>query len=252
MPAYKRTDWNDIIQQVNDVLQNPPPDTDCEPLPTLDEVGPNHRWSKADIQEVQDALKATCEDISFDTIPELWKQSIIDEINEAIEQAWCDCEPDDEPDCEQADIDAENGLEFALFNNGPPKVVSNCLGTDTPPIPLAPLIHGLTFGQPDIFNRVWRVVRRNHQNNGVVTQSSPLASGILSCQGVVTYTGSVELTTAAGINVTCSDCFSTGCEFALAEAALAVGTQPTVFYNTYHLIIDTAAAFCRASGDDCP
>jgi len=93
MGAFKRQDWNDLIAAVNDTLQNPPENTDCDPIGPIDEVDPDHIWTKSDVLEVQGALQQTCPDISFDDIPDLWKQSIIDEINDAIGQAWCNCEP---------------------------------------------------------------------------------------------------------------------------------------------------------------
>src|SRR5690242_2693726 len=96
--AFKRSEWNDLIDAVNEVLQNPPGETDCNPLPALEHVGPGTIWRKSHIKQVQDALKATCDSISFNTIPDLWKQSIVDEINTAIGQAWCNCEPEDD-DC---------------------------------------------------------------------------------------------------------------------------------------------------------
>jgi len=87
--VWKLTDWNDIIQQVNDLAQNP--DAGCDPIDPLEEVEAPHRWSKTDIQEVQDKLKEICEDNTFADTPDLWKQSIIDEINDAIDLGWCDC-----------------------------------------------------------------------------------------------------------------------------------------------------------------
>lgn len=247
---FTREDWNNIINSVNGVITNAPAETDCESLPPIDTVGPGHLWSKSDIQEVQDALRATCPSISFSEIPDLWKQSIVDEINEAIGQAWCDCEPD-EDECDEEAIAAEDGLEILIFDNGPAKVVSTCLGTDTPPIALAPLINGLVVGAPGILARGWRVVRRNHRNDGVVTQSSALASGTLSCQGVVSYGGIVQLTTAAGVAVACGDCESEGCADALADAADQVANSPTVFYNSYHLILSTSSAFCNPEDVPC-
>jgi hypothetical protein len=89
--VLKRSDWNDIIQQVNDLSSNP--DAGCDPIePPLEEVGPDHKWSKTDISTVQDRLKEICEENEFDEIPDLWKQRTIDEINEAIARGWCDCE----------------------------------------------------------------------------------------------------------------------------------------------------------------
>lgn len=89
------TSWNGLIREVNEVLENPPPDTDCEPLPPIDEVEADHIWTIGDIEEVQDALKETCPDIEFPGELVYWSKTTLDEIDEAIDQAWCDCEPDE-------------------------------------------------------------------------------------------------------------------------------------------------------------
>jgi hypothetical protein len=246
--AFKRSDWNDLVRSVNEILQNPPPDTDCDPLPALEEVGEKHRWSKADIQAMQDALKATCPDISFSPIPQLWKQSILDEINEAIGQAWCNCEDDN--DCTPEKIASEHGMEFFLYNNGPPRVISSCLGNDTPDIPLSSFINGMQVGQPNIYDRVWRVQRRNHYNDGHMSTSSPLAVGIVSCQGIVTYTGPAGVSTVAGSLVFC-DC-SDFCMEHIANLQAMIPNIPSQFYSTYHLILDSSGASCRVPGDACP
>jgi len=175
MPAFKRTDWNGIIQQVNDVLQNPP--TGCDPLPTIEEVGLKHRWSKADIQEVQDALISTCPDITFEAIPELWKQSIIDEITDAIGQAWCDC------DCDLDPIPSEDGLEFTFFTQGAGPLVD-------PPdeVLLSSLINGLTLGEPGIDGRTWAFFERVNLGGNEI-ESDELVIQPLPCDGIVFYSG---------------------------------------------------------------
>lgn len=86
---WTREDWNEIIRRVNQLAENPDPG--CQPESTLEEVGPDHIWSKSDIRQVHDLLKRICGDNEFEDIPDLWKQSIIDEINEAIDRGWCDC-----------------------------------------------------------------------------------------------------------------------------------------------------------------
>ena len=91
--VWTRDDWNQLIRDVNSVLQNPPASTSCSPIDPLDEVDEGHVWTKSDIREVQDKLKQTCADISFDDIPDKWLQSIIDDINTAKSSAWCGCNP---------------------------------------------------------------------------------------------------------------------------------------------------------------
>jgi len=89
MGAFTLDNWNDIIRQVNDLAQNPP--DGCDPVDTLEEAEAPHKWSKDDIQQVQDNLTEICKDNSFSDIPDLWKQDTIDEINDAISQGWCNC-----------------------------------------------------------------------------------------------------------------------------------------------------------------
>lgn len=58
--------------------------------PPLELVEANHIWSKDDISEIQGRLQQICEDNNFtDPIPNLWKQSIIDEIEAAIATGCC-------------------------------------------------------------------------------------------------------------------------------------------------------------------
>jgi len=94
MGVYTRTDWNSIIQQVNDLCENPPEDTDCDPLETLEEVEEDHIWTKGDIQQVRDKLTEICDENAFAENLDYWKQTTIDEINEAIANGWCNCEPE--------------------------------------------------------------------------------------------------------------------------------------------------------------
>ncbi len=35
---YKITDWNNLVEAVNEILQNPPEGTDCEAIDELDTV----------------------------------------------------------------------------------------------------------------------------------------------------------------------------------------------------------------------
>lgn len=100
--VWTRQDWNNIIQQVNDLAQNPPEGTDCEPLDTLSEVDPEHIWTRGDITSVQDKLIEICKDNTFSAELRLWAQDIIDEINAAIANGWCDCEEECLPECSNA------------------------------------------------------------------------------------------------------------------------------------------------------
>lgn len=247
---FKRDDWNALIDDVNEVITHPPADTDCEPRPALEHVGPNTIWRKSHIREVQEAIKATCSEIQFDTIPDLWQQSILDEIRNKLEQAWCDCEPDDEP-CTQAKIQAEHGAQFSIFQNGPPRI--NCNGDDGVDLFVRDFINGRQFGQPGIFLRVWRLFRFNHRNDGIIQQSSALASGVLSCQGILTYTGNQLMHTTSGVH--CGACCP-GAQDQFCQDVLVICNdllnQPSTFYSEWKIIIDTQNAFCKLPNDDCP
>ncbi len=93
---YSIDNWNLLIRDVNDILTNP--DEGCEPLDPLEEVEDPHLWAVKDINEVRDALKETCPDISFGEELVLWNEEIIDEIENQMEEAWCDCGEPDEDD----------------------------------------------------------------------------------------------------------------------------------------------------------
>jgi len=87
--------WNDLVRRVNAVLENPPPDTTCEPIAPLPEVDECHQWSTQDITDMQDALKEACDTNEFTPVVECdkWTVSIIDEIEDAILVGFCDCDP---------------------------------------------------------------------------------------------------------------------------------------------------------------
>jgi hypothetical protein len=99
---WTRDDWNDIIRRVNDLAQNPPDDTDCDPLSTIEEVGPSHVWARSDIEEVQNKLVEICDENTFSAELRLWAQEIIDEIEAAIANGWCGCEEECVPECSNA------------------------------------------------------------------------------------------------------------------------------------------------------
>lgn len=114
MPVYKREGsspneaWNEVIRRVNALIPECP---DVQPLP---EVGLNHRWAKSDIRAVHDKLKELCDENTFSAIPELWKQSIIDEIVAAIDNGACCCEEQ-----ELSDAEGYGGLNsFAVSGSG--------------------------------------------------------------------------------------------------------------------------------------
>ncbi len=91
---YTIDQWNALIRDVNEILENPPEDTTCEPVEPLEEVEDPHIWAVTDIEEVREALEETCPEITFTTELVKWKAEIIDEIETEMAKAWCDCEGD--------------------------------------------------------------------------------------------------------------------------------------------------------------
>ncbi len=86
--------WKELLDQVNDELQDPP--DGCDPIAPIEVPGPEHRWAKSDIREVHDKLDEMPEDcFVWADIPDLWKTSIISDIEEQLPEAWCDCESED-------------------------------------------------------------------------------------------------------------------------------------------------------------
>lgn len=163
MGVWTRPDWNDIIQRVNDLINS---DEACRDVDPLDEVEENHIWTQDDIQQVRDKLQEICEDNEFSEELIYWKQAIIDEINEAIDQGWCDC-------CEICEFGHTQSWNL-LFTiparwdfvcpplNGWPYNPACC----HPPfychfMDWAPSIHGTVVGAPLKKRRYWRVLRLN-------------------------------------------------------------------------------------------
>jgi hypothetical protein len=87
---WTRAKWNDIIERINSLSQNPP--EGCEALAPLVEVPEGHKWSVADIVNIRDRLSAICNENIFSAELVKWKQNIIDEIEIAIANGWCGCD----------------------------------------------------------------------------------------------------------------------------------------------------------------
>lgn len=231
MSVYKRSDWNDLLDSVNSVLQNPPEDTDCEPIDIIPPVGVKHRWSKDDIREVQDKLRETCPDITFSEIPETWKQSIIDEINDALGQAWCDCE-----ECENPTEEDGTEIEIRVLE---PRVRSNCYGDSPDAVDtICSVVGGMQVGKTGVQGRQWRLIRRTSTGG-----SSVITGGSIDCDGIVQCTGSgiIPQVGGYGVFVECPNCSNPECGDALAAAAGTVATLPTL---TYVLRILASSADC--------
>ncbi len=158
--------WNALIDEVNDILQNPPEGTDCEKIDELEHVGPDHKWSKTDIQEVQDKLKETCDSIDFANIPDLWKTSIIDEIKDAMDNdAWCDCKPACSCSCPNAVEPQGPATQYLATYDRYEEFLGTCnepcyqdtCHCDSPVIPCPPDSRGLMDDPPciDILVAAW-------------------------------------------------------------------------------------------------
>jgi hypothetical protein len=93
--------WQELLDQVNTVLQNPP--EGCDPIATIAGPDPDHKWSKADITEVHDRLDTMPGDcFTFQPLPDKWKVSIITDIEGQLSNAWCDCAGDCIQQCSNA------------------------------------------------------------------------------------------------------------------------------------------------------
>ena len=105
--VWKRGDWNDIIDKVNELSTHPPEGTTCTPYYTIDHVEKDHVWTYDDVNAVAILLslinhsESGCPDMMPTVLvpPDpnkpvfVWKQKWIDEINAAIAQGWCGCIP---------------------------------------------------------------------------------------------------------------------------------------------------------------
>ncbi len=84
--VWTHDDWNDIIRRVNERAEQ------CEPGDPLPEAPAGHKWSMSDIMEVRGRLEWLCRNA-----PESWaetwkwKQAVIDELNETIDDCVCGC-----------------------------------------------------------------------------------------------------------------------------------------------------------------
>jgi hypothetical protein len=97
--AFKLSEWNDVIDAINDIRANPPSDTNCDPLPPIEHWENSKPFCKSEVRRVRAAIAETCGSISFPDMdtPQLIKRQLLTQLNDAMGQAWCDCEPDANP-----------------------------------------------------------------------------------------------------------------------------------------------------------
>lgn len=111
---FTREEWNDLVQQVNDKINEDHEDEvhkddgdrPCDPPEEIQEAEEDHIWTRSDIEDMRTALEDMCPNFEMDDMDEpdqLWKTWLIDQIEDGISQAWCDCEKD-ECECEERDI----------------------------------------------------------------------------------------------------------------------------------------------------
>lgn len=238
MAPYKRSDFNDLIDEVNDIITDPP--DGCDPLPAIDHVPEMTIWAKSHIRELQDALIETCPEIEFDDIDDLWRQSTIDEIRDKFGQAWCDCECD--PQQEAGTI-----IELGTFE---PVVFSNCPGYPdafNPPYPRACDFDGFQIAIEGICGRRWQLRR-----NGLTIKSSSInCDGTINCNP--NTTGGNPLIGPTGIAVICTSggppdltgCGTAFCESQLADAEASIASNPELYPTyTFTVHILTNNAYC--------
>ena len=177
---WKRTDWNDIIDRVNDLCTNP--DSGCTGIDPLDDVEADHIWSVDDVQQVRDKLTEICSDNQFNADLRLWKQDIIDEINDAISRGCCNtCCPSDET---TTTIYTAPSLNVT---------VSVCQGSESTNLPvdvygptIASFINGLTVARKGLDYLGWAVFENSTTKLGVVRRW-PCASGQVDLDGKIHY-----------------------------------------------------------------
>lgn len=87
---FKIDQWNKLIEDVNEKLQNPP--GNCDPIDPLDTVEDPYIWLVEDVEKVREKIKQTCPDIEFTKDTVIWKKEIINEIESKMDEMWCDCE----------------------------------------------------------------------------------------------------------------------------------------------------------------
>ncbi|MEN6367680.1 MAG: hypothetical protein ABFC88_12790 [Thermoguttaceae bacterium] len=178
--AWKREDWNDIIRQVNELAQNP--DDGCDPQDELEEVEENHIWTSGDIEDVRDKLMAICNENEFNADTTLWKQDIIDEINDAIGKGWCNC----------CDADEQEPIVIPLLDGaGTLWPGGNCCGnngTEPPPgyhaqweavhqgFSLTGALNGQAFAPDGYKGRRWWVAGWYDYHEFIGAKSDPYAA----------------------------------------------------------------------------
>lgn len=234
--AFQRSQWNALINQVNSVRASPPSNTDCEPLPPIDEVPAGTIWGRSHITQVQNALAETCGSISFSEPQSgLWDQGILNEISGQLGSAWCDCEDDCDPH-------SEENVEWELFTQGV-EVFSNCAGRAAPAQLPASSFIGDKQLEPGKIGRLWIITARR-----TGFPADERARGRVACSGELEDPISDNgIFDATGITVFCTgSCSDPDCQAAIQDAENDLGDSIPA---TYFLSIMTVSAECMP---ECP
>lgn len=88
--------WNSLLGRINNLASWPP--EGCDPVAELPLVTAPHKWTVQDIAAAQDKLKEICSENTFTTAAPgapggKWRKLYIDELDAAIDNGWCNCEP---------------------------------------------------------------------------------------------------------------------------------------------------------------
>ena len=179
---YSIDDWNGLIRAVNNILQNPPTKTDCDPIASIDEVSDPHLWSVSDIEGVRNKLIQTCPDISFSEPMELWTPGMIDEIASALGQTWCDCEEE----CTDEFKHEENGTQIVIADYEY-TIYHGCGGPYPQPGGIdASTLEGMQAAKPGL---KWRSVIVKYEPEELWGGNIGRGIGI-NCDGTLGYPGS--------------------------------------------------------------
>ena len=142
--------WGEFINDVNEILQDPP--SGCDPISIIEPVEECHRWSKSDIREVHDKLnEMPGECFDFDDVPDLWKTSIISDVEDQFGSAWCECDEE----CPNAEADVQRNFLKSITVTG-----DDCLDKDANPTDLNKDLAGrLAFNTA---SRIYTINRGNY------------------------------------------------------------------------------------------
>jgi hypothetical protein len=89
--------WNSLLERINGLATNPP--EGCDPVEELPPVEAPHKWSETDITAARDKLVEICSDNTFsEPSSGKWRKAIIDELDAAIDNGWCNC-GEEQPCC---------------------------------------------------------------------------------------------------------------------------------------------------------